>query len=83
MSACIEKDEDILEKLEYEYRRGVTHGFELALGIADPLKIAILKKRLIEWKWDLENIKGIPGSKFEDIDFPWRKMILKIRGEKC
>jgi len=50
---------------ELAYRRGVAHGLQVGLSIPeDPNE---LERKIEEWRHDLTNKNGIPGTRFENV----------------
>ncbi len=65
MSTSIDKIEAY--KLEEEaFRRGVAHGFEIAANLSEP-KLDELREKIREWRYDLDNGFGPPGSSGENL----------------
>jgi hypothetical protein len=55
---------------EKEYRKGVAHGFEHGIQVLKS-EIDKIRKEINEWKIDPTKTGGIPGTKFEKVDFSW------------
>ena len=59
-------------EIEQRFRDGVAHGFQLGITVKTHQEMKEITKKIEDWRRDPENMKGIPGTKFQDHNFPYK-----------